>query len=300
MAVTWGSAYGAITNEEQRRGVFELPPRYTSGQTLGIIAVDLDYPKVPGNVVNATTYDFPVLYEMVSFEIEQPFAGDPAIKQQVIEAAKKLEAEGVRAIIGACGYFAHFQKDVAAAVGVPVFMSSLCQLATIKTWLPCDRKIAVFAADGASIDDEFLSNVNTTTDQIVVVNVGDMESFAPIRWGKGPLENLRTICARWQNQYARAIQRSMRFFWNVAICRHTPLQSNAQQACLFSTLLPLQNGWKALWCNALITGRFKVGDALASLNRLNLCPLLRSTLKEETYLKHLWCMEFIFKFSEFA
>lgn len=189
MAVTWGSAYGAITNEEQRRGVFELPPRYTSGQTLGIIAVDLDYPKVPGNVVNATTYDFPVLYEMVSFEIEQLFAGDPAIKQQVIEAAKKLEAEGVRAIIGACGYFAHFQKDVAAAVGVPVFMSSLCQLATIKTWLPCDRKIAVFAADGASIDDEFLSNVNTTTDQIVVVNVGDMESFAPIRWGKGPLDN---------------------------------------------------------------------------------------------------------------
>ena len=132
---------------------------------------------------------FPVLYEMVSFEIEQLFAGDPAIKQQVIEAAKKLEAEGVRAVIGACGYFAHFQKDVAAAVGVPVFMSSLCQLATIKTWLPCDRKIAVFAADGASIDDEFLSNVNTTTDQIVVVNVGDMESFAPIRWGKGPLNN---------------------------------------------------------------------------------------------------------------
>lgn len=189
MSVSWKSAYGAITNEAQRRGVFELPPRYTSGQALGIIAVDLDYPKVPGNVVNATTYDFPVLYEMVSFEIEQLFAGDPTIKQQVVEAAKKLEAEGVRAIIGACGYFAHFQKDVAAAVGVPVFMSSLCQLATIKTWLPANRKIAVFVADGDSIDDEFLSNVNTTTDQIVVVNVGDMESFVPIRWGKGPLDN---------------------------------------------------------------------------------------------------------------
>ena len=47
----------------------------------------------------------------------------------------------------------------------------------------------MFAADGDSIDDEFLANVNTTTDQIVVVNVGDMESFAPIRWGKGPLNN---------------------------------------------------------------------------------------------------------------
>lgn len=230
MSVSWKSAYGAITNEEQRRGVFELPPRYTSGQALGIIAVDLDYPKVPGNVVNATTYDFPVLYEMVSFEIEQLFAGDPSIKEQVIEAAKKLEAEGVRAIIGACGYFAHFQKEVAAAVGAPVFMSSLCQLATIKTWLPAERKIAVFAADGASINDEFLSQVNTTIDQIVVVNVGDMESFAPIRWGKGPLDNglleddlckrAQEVCAKYPEvdaillecsdlpPYAAAIQRA--------------------------------------------------------------------------------------------
>lgn len=230
MSVSWKSAYGAITNEEQRRGVFELPPRYTSGQALGIIAVDLDYPKVPGNVVNATTYDFPVLYEMVSFEIEQLFAGDPSIKEQVIEAAKKLEAEGVRAIIGACGYFAHFQKEVATAVGVPAFMSSLCQLATIKTWLPAERKIAVFAADGASINDEFLSQVNTTIDQIVVVNVGDMESFAPIRWGKGPLDNglleddlckrAQEVCAKYPEvdaillecsdlpPYAAAIQRA--------------------------------------------------------------------------------------------
>ena len=78
--------YGAKRKQWQLRGVAPMAQLqtknsveaflsyrlvYTSGQTLGIIAVDLDYPKVPGNVVNATTYDFPVLYEMVSFEIEQ-------------------------------------------------------------------------------------------------------------------------------------------------------------------------------------------------------------------------------------
>lgn len=189
MSVSWGSAYGAITNEASRRGVFELPPRSTSGQALGIIAVELDYPKVPGNVVNASTYDFPVRYEEVHFEIEQLFAGDPTIKEQIIAAAQKLETEGVRAIMGACGFFAHFQKDIAAAVGVPVFMSSLCQLSLIKAWLPADRKIAVFAADGSSITDELLAQVNETSDQVSVVNVGSLESFAPIRWGKGPLDN---------------------------------------------------------------------------------------------------------------
>lgn len=189
MPTSWNKEYGAITTEDQRRGVFELPPRYTSGFALGIVAVELDYPKVPGNVVNATTFDFPVRYEKVSFEIEQLFAGDPSIKDQVIKAAQKLEAEGVRAIMGACGYFAHFQKDVAAAVNVPVFMSSLCQLRTIKAWLPADKKIAVFAADGSSLNDDLLAQVGTDSDQLVVVNVGDRKAFAPIRWGKGPLDN---------------------------------------------------------------------------------------------------------------
>ncbi len=189
MSVTWKRAYGAITTDDQRRDVFELPARYTSGQVLGIIAVELDYPKIPGNVVNASTYDFPVLYEKVSFDIEQLFAGDNSIKDQVIRAAQRLEAEGVRAIIGACGFFAHFQKDVAASVGVPVFMSSLCQLPTIKTWLPANKTIAVFAADGNSITDELLSKVNTDARQLQVVDVGSLESFAPIRWGKGALDN---------------------------------------------------------------------------------------------------------------
>lgn len=189
MTTTWKDVYGAITNEDERRGVFGVPPRYSSGHVLGIIAVDLGYPKVPGNVANATTFNFPVLYEKVSFEIEQLFAGDVSIKAQVIDAAKRLEAEGVRAIIGACGYFAHFQKDVAAAVEIPVFMSSLCQLPAIKTWLSTGKKIAVFAADGASITDDFLAQVNTNTDQLLVVNVGDMPTFTPIRWGKGALDN---------------------------------------------------------------------------------------------------------------
>ena len=156
---------------------------------LGIIAVKLDYPKLPGNVANACTFDYPVCYEVVDFEIEQLFAGDPAIKQMIIEAAKKLEAQGVRAIIGACGYFAHFQKDVAAAVDVPVFMSSLCQLPVIKAGFAQAGSIAVFAADGSSLNDDLLAQVGSSTKRLIIQNVGDMESFAPIRWGGHELDN---------------------------------------------------------------------------------------------------------------
>ena len=167
----------------------ETPPRYTAGFAIGIIAVDLIYPKLPGNVANATTYSFPVLYKKVSFEIEKLFAGDESIKQMIIDAARELEAQGVRAIVGACGYFAHFQEDVANAVDVPVFLSSLCQLPFIKLGLRKTQKIAVVAASGDNIDDNLLKKVGTDMDRLDIINVGGLKSFAGIRYGKTGFDN---------------------------------------------------------------------------------------------------------------
>lgn len=178
-----------LENDEDLLSIYETPARYTAGFAIGIIAVELIYPKLPGNVANATTYPFPVLYKKVSFEIERLFEGDPAIKQMIIDAAKELEAEGVRAIIGACGYFAHFQKDVAEAVDVPVFLSSLIQLPLIKTSLSAKKKVAVIAASGDNIDNKLLSNVGTDTDRIVIKNIGNLDSFNAIRYGKTKLDN---------------------------------------------------------------------------------------------------------------
>ncbi|MDD3239231.1 MAG: aspartate/glutamate racemase family protein [Lachnospira sp.] len=184
--MTW---YQGIVDESTRRGVHETPQRFTAGHAVGIIAVDLVYPKLPGNVANACTYPFPVLFRKVSFPIEKLFAGDASIREQIIAAAVELEQEGVRAIIGACGYFAHFQKDVAEAVNIPVFLSSLCQLPLIKTALSAQKKIAVLAASGENINDELLEKVGTDSNRLIICNVGNMESFAPIRHGGICLDN---------------------------------------------------------------------------------------------------------------
>ncbi|MCF0140485.1 MAG: aspartate/glutamate racemase family protein [Mogibacterium sp.] len=178
-----------IENIHELDSKHETLVSYTSGYAIGIIAVNLIYPKLPGNVANATTYPFPVKYKVVSFEIEQLFAGDPAIKEQIVNAAKELEAEGVRAIIGACGYFAHFQQEVRDAVSVPVFMSSLCQLPMIKTAFSESKKIAVFCASGDDFDEELLRKVGTDSSRLIVQNVGNMESFSAIRWGRPELDN---------------------------------------------------------------------------------------------------------------
>lgn len=176
---------------QELRGIHNTPPRYTAGFAIGIIAVHLIYPKLPGNVANATTYPFPVLYREVTFEIEQLFEGDLSIKEDIIKAAKELEAQGVRAIIGACGYFAHFQQDVKEAVDVPVFLSSLCQLPMIKTGISEKKKIAVLAASGDNITDELLQKVGTDSSRLIVKNIGNLDSFSAIRYGRTELDNGR-------------------------------------------------------------------------------------------------------------
>lgn len=182
----WKSSLETV---DELNGTHYTPERFTAGFAIGIIAVHLIYPKLPGNVANATTYPFPVLYREVDFEIEQLFAGDPSIKDSIIEAAKDLEKSGVRAIIGACGYFAHFQEEVSEAVDIPVFLSSLCQLPMIKNSISKKKRIAVFAASGDNLDNEILSHVGTDTDRLQVVNVGNLPSFSAIRYGRTTLDN---------------------------------------------------------------------------------------------------------------
>lgn len=184
--MTWK---GTLENERNLRGTHQVPRHSTSGFAIGIIAVDLIYPKLPGNVANATTYPFPVLYRDVRFEIEQLFEGDESIRDQIVDAAVELEKQGVRAIVGACGYFAHFQKEVKEAVSVPVFLSSLCQLPMIKTALPDNKRIAVLAASGEHITDGLLEKVGTDSSRIVVENIGNLESFSAIRYGRDTLDN---------------------------------------------------------------------------------------------------------------
>lgn len=177
------------------------------GIPVGIICIKLDYPKIPGNVVNAQTFSFPVVYEVLDFEIERLFEGDPTLEQMVIDAAKKLEASGVKAIVGACGYFAHFQKSVANSVDVPVYMSSLCQLPLIRLGRGNDAEIGVLCANGENLDEKILAQIGETSDSLVISDVSELASFGAIRWGKDVLDNvalasdLAELAAKLKNEH---------------------------------------------------------------------------------------------------
>ena len=123
--------------------------RLVYGPTIGILQLPANIPMIPGDMGNATTFDFPVLYEeLVGVDPFWILADKvhPIALEKMIEAAKKLETQGVRCIIGNCGFFANYQPQVAEAISVPFFSGSLMQLPMLLSSLPADKKVGVLTA----------------------------------------------------------------------------------------------------------------------------------------------------------
>jgi Asp/Glu/hydantoin racemase len=156
--------------------------RSWDGEPIGILILDAAYPCVPGNVGNATTYPFPVRYkEIRGSSIERLLTErDPELLKPFIEGAKELEAEGVRAITGACGFMALFQRQVAEAVEIPVFLSSLLQVPFVYRTLTSRQKIGMISANASVLTEEHFESVGVTKDikaRMAVYGMEDQEEF---------------------------------------------------------------------------------------------------------------------------
>jgi len=145
------------------------------GESIGILILDAAYPCIPGNVGNASTFDFPVRYKVVkNASIDRLLnQRDPSLLEPFINAALELQAEGVKAVTGACGFMALFQRQVADALDIPVFLSSLLQVPFIYQLLPRGRKIGIISADLRALAPEHFHSVGVTPDIPIVY--GGME-----------------------------------------------------------------------------------------------------------------------------
>ena len=120
--------------------------RSVGGAPIGILQFLADIPMQPGNVGNASTFDFPVIYRQVEdIDVEALVVGRSSEEDlsKFIAAAKDLEAQGVRAIAANCGFWANWQKEISEAVEVPFVSSSLTQLPMLLNLLPKSKKVMV-------------------------------------------------------------------------------------------------------------------------------------------------------------
>jgi len=149
------------------------------GESIGILILDAAYPCIPGNVGNASTFPFPVRYKRVKeASIERLIKQkDITLLEPFIDAAIELQEEGVKAITGACGFMALFQREVSDAVDVPVFLSSLLQIPFI--YQIKKQKIGIITADSKSLTPEHFISVGVNKE--IPLLIGGMEDQKEFR-----------------------------------------------------------------------------------------------------------------------
>jgi hypothetical protein len=149
------------------------------GMGLGIILLDDVYPGFPGDVRNASAYPFPIQYEIAEgVDIPQLVLAEdksPCLPP-VQRAAQKLERLGCRAIATECGYFAYFQRELAASVNVPVFSSALLQVPLAQQLVGPDRVVGILAAQAQNLTDHHLESVGIRPGSNYIVG-GAMDEF---------------------------------------------------------------------------------------------------------------------------
>ncbi|MCF7935755.1 MAG: aspartate/glutamate racemase family protein [Synergistales bacterium] len=145
--------------------------RSWDGESIGILILDAAYPCVPGNVGNASTFPFPVRYkEIKGASIERLLnQRDPSLLQPFLDGARELQDEGVKAITGACGFMALFQREVREAMEIPVFLSSLLQIPFIFQTLQSGRSIGVITANAPALTEGHFRAVGVGGDIPLVV-----------------------------------------------------------------------------------------------------------------------------------
>ena len=153
-SVRWETPHGDLYNEKRGysdREVTGWKGQYVYGATVGILQLPANIPMLPGDVGNPTTFNFPVIYELIE-EID-PFwvlaeKPHPVVMEKVIAACKRLTMQGVKSIIGNCGFFANYQPEVAASLdpGVQFFPSSLNQVPMLLNSVGSNKKVGILTA----------------------------------------------------------------------------------------------------------------------------------------------------------
>src|SRR5680860_121886 len=149
------------------------------GITIGILMLETVFPRIPGELGNATSFSYPVRYHVVKGASPQKVARekDPKLLNVFIEGAQELERFGVKAITTNCGFLAQFQSGVADAVNVPFFSSSLMQIPMVYQMLRKDQKVGVLTVNGVALTPDLFKKVGAEGIPIVVKGLENEEEF---------------------------------------------------------------------------------------------------------------------------
>jgi Asp/Glu/hydantoin racemase len=136
------------------------------GAPLGILMLEARFPRIPGDMGNASTWPFPVLYSVVPGATPEKVVlkGAEGTLPDFLAAAERLVAQGAEAITTNCGFLSLFQSEIAGHVKVPVATSSLMQVPWVQATLPPGKRVGIVTISGSTLTPKHLAAVGVPQD----------------------------------------------------------------------------------------------------------------------------------------
>ena len=118
---------------------------------LGVLMLQTRFPRLPGDIGHPASFPFPVRYRIVPGASPRRIvvAQDREMLEPFIAAGRTLIDAGATAITTSCGFLIGFQRELAAALPVPVWTSSLLALPEL-------RRPGIVTVDAASLGAQHL------------------------------------------------------------------------------------------------------------------------------------------------
>ncbi len=147
------------------------------GASLGILMLEARFPRIPGDMGNARTWPFPVLYKVIPGASPERVVRNRAegLLPAFLGAAEELVRTGADGITTNCGFLSLFQAEIAARVRVPVATSSLMQIPMAQALLPPGKRVGVLTVDARSLTADHLKAAGAPADTPVMGTEGGRE-----------------------------------------------------------------------------------------------------------------------------
>jgi hypothetical protein len=159
---------------------------------LGVVMLDTQFPRPEGDIGHPSAFGVPTRRCVVSGawpdKIVQSGAGlrKGGVVMPILQLVRRLEQDGAKAITTSCGFLVLLQKQMQAAVKIPVITSSLLQLPGL---LATHAKVGVLSISSHKLGVEHLRSAGVPIGRlldVVVQGVDAKSEFATAILGNRP------------------------------------------------------------------------------------------------------------------
>jgi len=151
------------------------------GYVAGILMLDSDPVRIPGDPGHAATFDFPVCYATAhGFTVADMLAYEPERLTPAIAAVRELEQAGVAFVAADCGLFSLYQADLAAALEVPFVGSALSIVPLLAATLGPEIAVGIVTGHAGYLSGQHLAGAGIDPDRVVVAGMEHCPEFCRV------------------------------------------------------------------------------------------------------------------------